>query len=158
MQSLKESILSSTKTGKAGFYTAFPKSKNELKQMIKKEINEKGYNCDLNHIDVSKITNMSLLFSTLGYGLSLFNGDISKWDVSNVETMCGMFWDSKFNGNISKWDVSNVENMSTMFWNSNFDSDISNWKINDNCDTTNMFYKCQIKDRYKPKKNGEIIK
>ena len=144
MKTLKESILSSTKTGKAA--VLIPKTKDELKQMIANEIEEKGLNCDLNNIKTHKITDMSFLFAD-----SKFVGNISKWDVSNVETMCGMFWESKFDGDISKWDVSNVENMSTMFWNSNFDSDISNWKINDNCDTSNMFYKCQIKDRYKPK-------
>lgn len=37
---------------------------------------------------------------------SEFNGDISKWDVSNVENMNSMFEESSFNGDISKWDVS----------------------------------------------------
>ena len=46
---------------------------------------------------------------------SLFNGDISKWDVSNVEDMYAMFSNSLFNGDISKWDVSNVKDMSDMF-------------------------------------------
>jgi surface protein len=43
--------------------------------------------------------------------------------------MWGMFMNSKFNGDISKWDISNVENMNTMFWNSKFNSDISNWNV-----------------------------
>jgi surface protein len=30
-----------------------------------------------------------------------FNGDISKWNVSNVTTMKRMFEESKFNGDIS---------------------------------------------------------
>ena len=42
------------------------------------------------------------------YG-SLFDGDISKFDVSNVIDMTNMFCASKFNGDISKWDVGNVE-------------------------------------------------
>jgi surface protein len=42
---------------------------------------------------------------------SQFNGNISKWDVSNVEDMSDMFSNSQFTGNISNWDVSNVENM-----------------------------------------------
>ena len=57
-------------------YTLFPKSRNELKEMIESEIEKNGNKCSLNHIDVSKITNMRLLFCK-----SEFNGDISEWDV-----------------------------------------------------------------------------
>ena len=39
------------------------------------------------------------------------NGDISKWDVSNVQYTHYMFAYSKFNGDISNWDVSNVIDM-----------------------------------------------
>jgi surface protein len=37
---------------------------------------------------------------------SQFNGDISDWDVSNVQDMSYMFPDSQFNGDISRWNVS----------------------------------------------------
>ena len=47
-----------------------------------------------------------------------FNGDISKWDVSNVTDMYGMFCGCKsFNQDISGWDVSKVKNMNKMFEN-----------------------------------------
>ena len=46
---------------------------------------------------------------------SEFNGDIFRWDVSNVEDMDGMFKNSKFNRNISEWDVLKVKYMSNMF-------------------------------------------
>ena len=49
------------------------------------------------------------------FAYSKFNGDISKWDVSNVKDMYWMFNNSKFNGNISKWDVSNVKDMKDIF-------------------------------------------
>ena len=90
--------------------TVQPENKYELKDIIEDTIKEQGFNCDLNFIDTSKITDMSALFSE-----SKFNGDISKWNVSNVETMRYMFYNSTFNGDISKWDVSNVKNMSAVF-------------------------------------------
>jgi surface protein len=58
---------------------------------------------------------------------SKFNKDISKWNVSNVETMVGMFEKTEFNFDISKWDVSSVK-----YFNKMFDD-------------------CPIKEEYKPK-------
>ena len=47
----------------------------------------------------------------------VFNSDISKWDVSSVSNMYGMFMDAAaFNIDISKWDVSSVVTMDYMFW------------------------------------------
>ncbi len=49
-------------------------------------------------------------------GATAFNGDISKWDVSSVTSMNGMFRDAlTFNGDISKWNVSKVIDLSFMF-------------------------------------------
>ena len=45
---------------------------------------------DLRFICTTKITNMSWMFSR-----TEFNGDISKWDVSNVSSMSGMFNNSR---------------------------------------------------------------
>ena len=90
--------------------TIQPKTRDELKKIIEDTIKEQGYDCDLNFIDTSKITDMSKLFSE-----SKFNGDISKWDVSNVKDMRYMFCVSKFNVDISNWDVSNVRDMEGMF-------------------------------------------
>jgi hypothetical protein len=160
--------------------TLFPKTKEELQNMIKKEVKEIGYHCSLNHIDVSKITDMSSLFDDSelyyfkgdisGWDVSNvkdmklmffdcdFNGDLSDWDVSNVENMAGMFSNSKFkNKSIRDWDVSNVKSMSVMFNMSDFNQDISNWKINHECKTMDMFTNSQMKDRYKPFKNGKRV-
>ena len=88
-----------------------PKTKEELRSLVIKRVTEEGPKCDLNDIDVSKITDMSYMFM----GLNL-NGDISKWDVSKVENMAGMFADSKFDGDLSMWDTSNVKDMNDMFY------------------------------------------
>ena len=110
----------------------FPESKDELKEMMKAEIDKNGKECSLNHIDVSAITDMSGLLradidSIFKYKLHGFNGDISEWDVSNVENMERMFTDSEFSKNISKW------------------------KVNKNCGTSLMFDMCPIKKVNMPK-------
>jgi surface protein len=60
---------------------------------------------------------------------SQFNGDISEWDVSNVQDMSYMFESSQFNGDISRWDVSNVTNLSQMLYNRKFQDNISEWDV-----------------------------
>ena len=127
-------------------YNYHPKTKDELKDIIKQKIESEGNECDLNDIDTSYITDMSWLFEH-----SEFNGDISKWDVYNVKNMRGMFLNSKFNGDISKWDVSNVKNMRSMFLYSKFNSDISNWDVSNVIDKSHIFDNCPIEEKYKPK-------
>ena len=104
-------------------YKYFPKTKEELKDIIEKRIEQEGNEVDLNDIDVSEINDMSNLFEVTD-----FNGDISEWDVSNVTNMRYMFYKCKeFNQDISNWNVSNVK------------------------DATNIFGHCHIKEKYKPK-------
>ena len=90
-----------------------PTRKDELKELIRRRMNEQGPRCDLNDIDVSRITDMSHLFDDTN-----FKGDISKWDVSNVQDMSEMFANSKFDGDISEWDVRRVANMRDIFYKS----------------------------------------
>ncbi len=126
--------------------TVQPKTKEELKSIIYKTIKEQGNECDLNFIDTSKITDMSELFN----GFGRFNGDISKWDVSNVTIMSRMFYFTSFNGDISEWNTGNVKYMSEMFRDSLFNRDISKWDVFNVTDMTNMFEESKF--------NGDISK
>ena len=122
------------------------KDREHLKEIIKKNIDKYGNNCNLTLVDVSNVTDMNFLFEG-----SDFNGDISNWDVSHVTNMHGMFYKSKFNGNISKWDVSNVKDMDFMFAESEFEGDISNWNVSKDAKTIAIFRNCPISLSNRPK-------
>ena len=121
LEKLKVNVENTTKRNTTK-HTLFPETKDELEQMIKKEISKHGNECSLNHIDVSKITDMSTLFMK-----SSFDGDISQWDVSNVTDMNSIFYNSKFNGDISNWDVSSVTDMKDMFKKSPLQNNPPKW-------------------------------
>ena len=150
----------------ASKYKYFPKTKKELQNIIAERIIDKGNDVDLNDIDVSKITDMHMLFGQLPD----FCGDVSEWDVSNVTDMSTMFADLRnFDCDLSNWNTSNVENMANMFkrctsfkgtglkdWNvkkvrnttsmfsncTNFNENLSNWKFDSIYNTSYMFSGC----------------
>ena len=132
-------------------YNYFPKSKEELQDLLKQLIKERGNEGDFNDIDTSEITDMSYLFGTL----EEFNGDISNWVVSNVTDMDSMFYGCQsFNQDISGWDVSNVIYMQYMFQGcESFNQDISNWNVSKVKSKSNIFYNCAIEEKYKQKFN-----
>ena len=118
---ISEKLVINKNTGKK-YYKYFPETNDELQDIIKQRIEKEGNECNLNDIDVSKITDMSYLFM-----YSEFNGYISDWDVSNVKYMNCMFRHSKFNQDISSWNVSNVEDMLYIFDDSPLEGKEKEW-------------------------------
>ena len=152
-------------------YKYHPKNKKSLLKAIEKEIKIQGNEADLNCIDTSAITDMSELFEyeldrKYRFLWNEFNGDISKWDVSNVVDMSDLFgrdfnkdildWNVSnvknmekmfsycdFNGDLSKWNVRNVRIMESMFEGSKFLGDLSSWKVDKLAHTKDMFDSCR---------------
>ena len=122
---------------------------DNIRQIVKDELDRLGHNADLNHIDVSEVINMYNLFSCrekdLGSKYKDLNPDISNWDVSNVENMNFMFYECKnFNCDISNWNVSSVENMEFMFYGcKKFNQDLSQWNVSKVINMGQMFKKCE---------------
>ena len=98
-------------------------------------------NNSLNWLDVSGITDMSKLFSGTYRKTNKYNGDISKWDTSNVTNMRYMFnFAELFNQSIGDWDVSKVTDMCYMFYEAhNFNQPIGDWDVSSVTDMTRMF-------------------
>ena len=83
---IKEGLKITSKT-KVDKYAYHPKTKEELQDLLKQLVEERGNEGNFNDIDVSKIKDMSKLFEN---NLN-FNGDISNWDVSNVKENLRIF-------------------------------------------------------------------
>ena len=117
-----------------------------LRKLVLHNMDRHGARCDLNHIDVSGITDFSGIFANTAFDGDIsrwdtssainmtelfafcpFNGDISKWSMSKVELTSRMFFQSPFQGHIADWDVSNVRDMHSMFAHALFNGDISGW-------------------------------
>ena len=131
-------------TKQTSIYNYFPKTKDELREILKERL-AKDKNANLNDIDVSKITDMSVLF----WGLNAHDIDISNWDVSKVTNMSGMFNScTQFNSDLSNWDVSKVNRMRYMF----FDcgkfkgKGLDKWNPVNFTDMHEMFYKSPLEN------------
>ena len=98
-------------------------------------------NGDISKWDVSNVTDMSFMF----LGSKKFNSDIGKWNVSKVTNMYGMFYEAEnFNQDISKWDVSNVTSMDSMFFEAkSFNQNISSWNLDKAGKCISMFYNAE---------------
>lgn len=86
----------------------------------------------------SQVTDATNLFK----GCTLFNGDVSGWDVSNVTNMMGMFQEcSAFNQPLNTWNVSNVTNMGYMLYGTTiFDQPLNTWDVSKVTDMSYMFF------------------
>ena len=145
---------------KVNSYKYYPKTRSELQELIEKRLKE-DRDADLNDIDVSKITDMSSLFSTLTSEKYPRNIHIEKWDVSNVINMSEMFaYADEFNCDISNWDVSNVKMMNYTFYDCKcFNCDLSKWDVGKVERWNNIFGgRCDIKEEHKPKFNWKNVK
>lgn len=96
--------------------------------------------------DTSLVTDLSFLFLHSFVMDGITYGDLSKWYVSNVTDMQGMFAStSKFNGNLSAWDVSKVTNMKSMFNSAiSFNTNISKWNVSKVQNMHGMFASAKI--------------
>jgi surface protein len=102
------------------------------------------FGCENMQLTATDSPNLSSVASLLGYfrGCTLFNGDISGWDVSSVTNMSGMFQNATaFNQDIGGWDVSSVMSMSFMFQSAtSFNQDIGTWDVSSVTSMLNMFF------------------
>ena len=87
--------------------------------------------------DLGLVSDMSRMFA----GATIFDGDISGWDVSTVRDMSRMFYSAAaFDGEISDWDVSAVRNMNHMFARAtSFDQPLNDWDVSAATDMGGMF-------------------
>lgn len=101
------------------------------------EVMPKDY--QLNWLNVSEVTDFSNAF----YGLQ-YNGDISKWDMSNATNINSMFMYSNFSGDISEWNMTSVQNADFLFAYSTFNSDVSKWSMPNLKSIKYLFYNNNI--------------
>ncbi len=97
------------------------------------------FNNDISQWDVSNVINMNFMFF-----MSDFNGDISNWKTHKVITMSNMFNQSKFNQDISQWNLSSLKDISYIFYRSDFNQDISQWNVSNIENMNKAFYHSKI--------------
>ena len=112
-------------------YKYFPKTKNELRKIIKNKFerleqsllknDNQVYTLDLSDINIKNITDISYIFQDVYNESSEFLNplklDLSSWDTSNITNMMAMFWGLKtlVSIDLSNFNTSNVTDMRCMF-------------------------------------------
>ncbi len=126
---------------------------NDFNVIIKECEKKECY--DLSKLDTSQITNMQEIFK-----YSMFNGDISNWNVSNVTKMKEMFNSAKeFNSSIGNWDMKNIKSTNNMFYNAeSFNQDINSWDTSNIINMGLMFAYAKKFDKNISKWNLENVK
>ena len=85
-----------------------------------------------------------------GNGAKLNKFDGTNLDVSNVTSMCNMFFGNQISdlSSLANWSVNNVTDMSYMFQDNQISdlSPLANWKVDNVTDMTDMFFENQISD------------
>ena len=91
---------------------------------------------DLSNLDLKYIKDLSNVF----YG-SHYNGNLSKWNLSDKNDFDSMFEKSEFNNDsLKELKISDNTTLDKMFYGSKFNQDISNWIIGKNVTMNQMFY------------------
>ena len=87
-------------------------TRDELNAEIQKamDTNVLGARCDLNHLDLGNMYNLSDLFRN-----SVFSGDISQWRMDTIQDVRGMFANSMFDGDLSQWNIHSSMCLDGMF-------------------------------------------
>ena len=122
---------------------------NAEKVYLRNNANKLWYNLpsvtyiDTSHIDISKLTDMSSMFSSC-YGLT--NLDVSGWDTSSVTDMNNMFnyCRSLTSLDVGGWDTSGVTRMGSMFYYCPqlTSLDVSTWNTSNVTGMSSMFSSC----------------
>lgn len=131
---------------------------NDIYDIVNTEVHKQSGNSqtrlhpiNLNHIDVSAVTEMSCLFDAVNEEVTLRYIDISEWDVHNVVRTKWMFSDCKelvSVGDLSNWDVRKLEDAEGMFKHCKkltYVGDISKWNPENLSDhgVIDMFIGCK---------------
>ena len=114
--------------------TRIAENLHHLKWIIEDEIKKHGPAVDLNHVDVSRLTSLHSVFCR-----SPFCGDISKWNVSNIEDFSQLFMGSQISCDLSQWNTSKVKTMHKTFAGCKKIPNISEWNVSNVEDMQGMF-------------------
>ncbi len=97
-------------------------------------------NMEYKATDVPDLSQVSSMWNAFR-GCTLFDGDLSEWDVSNVIDMRGLFWGaSSFNHSLDSWDVTNVTSMQEMLQGATaFNQPLESWNVSNVTNMVNLF-------------------